>query len=69
MYSKDEVKKILEVLDKDKNGKVSAKELLDFLNSNKCPLPADDVKKFVKEFDKDKDGELDLDELVKIFSD
>nr|QPF77369.1 FH8-CPB [synthetic construct] len=66
--SVQEVEKLLHVLDRNGDGKVSAEELKAFADDSKCPLDSNKIKAFIKEHDKNKDGKLDLKELVSILS-
>ena len=50
----EETKDLLRLMDKDKNGKVSKKEFMDFMNAE------------FELLDKDKNGELDVNELTHI---
>ncbi|CAH8651611.1 unnamed protein product [Heterobilharzia americana] len=68
MVSRAEAEQLLRHLDKDKSGKISTQELLDFLKTANCPLNKNQVQKFISEHDKDGDGQLNLDELLKILS-
>ncbi|THD28602.1 Calcium binding protein [Fasciola gigantica] len=68
MPSVQEVEKLLHVLDRNGDGKVSAEELKAFADDSKCPLDSNKIKAFIKEHDKNKDGKLDLKELVSILS-
>ncbi|VDL89280.1 unnamed protein product [Schistocephalus solidus] len=62
MPSRSDVKALLESLDTDKSGTVSAKEFLSVFRG--MGITEADLKEFIKSIDKNGDGELDIDELA-----
>lgn len=63
-----QAKYIINILDTDKNGAISKKELYDFENSNSnsnLEKPISDLEDQFKIYDIDKDGELNLTEIKK----
>eukprot|EP00108_Taenia_solium_P007083 TsM_000663400 transcript=TsM_000663400 gene=TsM_000663400 len=63
--SRAEVLKLLQSLDRDKSGKVSAGELMAVFGDE---VTHEELKAFIARHDKDNDGELDIDELVEFFT-
>ncbi|KAL7058581.1 hypothetical protein AAHC03_013173 [Spirometra sp. Aus1] len=66
MPSRSDVKALLESLDTDKSGTVSAKEFLTAFRG--MGISEADLKEFIKSVDKNGDGELDIDELADYIS-
>ncbi|VDM24394.1 unnamed protein product [Hydatigera taeniaeformis] len=63
--SRAEVLKLLQSLDRDNSGKVSAGELMAVLGDE---VTHEELKAFIARHDKDNDGELDINELVDFFT-
>nr|VZI36245.1 unnamed protein product [Spirometra erinaceieuropaei] len=59
------IDELMDDLDADKSGKVSAQELMTALNGS--GLDIDSVKDFIASIDKDGDGQLDKNELRAFF--
>ncbi|CAH8643422.1 unnamed protein product [Schistosoma bovis] len=66
MVNRAEAAQLLKHLDKDKSGKISSVELMEFLKSVNCPFNKEQVEKFIRQHDKDGDGQLNTDELLDV---
>ncbi|CAL8100044.1 unnamed protein product [Calicophoron daubneyi] len=65
---KEEVKKVLSEIDTDNDGKVSAKQLHDYINGGKCHFNKAIIEKFISDHSKDGNDHLNLDELAEVLS-
>ncbi|GAA27855.1 calcium-binding protein [Clonorchis sinensis] len=54
--------------DKDKSGKISVKELMEFLKEHDHPVPRTKLEKWLKKHDKNKNGELEYEEFLAFVS-
>ncbi|CAH8662534.1 unnamed protein product [Schistosoma rodhaini] len=66
MVNRTEAAQLLKHLDRDKSGKISSQELMEFLHTVNCPFKKEQVEKFIKQHDKDGDGQLNTDELLDV---
>ncbi|CAH8571065.1 unnamed protein product [Schistosoma turkestanicum] len=57
-------KEIFQSMDKDGSGKVSFKELDEYLKASKSDVDKDSLLNWMKQTDKNKDGEIDYDEFL-----
>ncbi|GAA48086.1 solute carrier family 25 (mitochondrial phosphate transporter) member 23/24/25/41 [Clonorchis sinensis] len=66
--SKELVKKLLQQLDKNGDGKIDVNELKMFLDREKWPVSREKVLDFIKLYDRNQDEMLDLDELCTVLA-
>ncbi|TGZ62014.1 hypothetical protein CRM22_007671, partial [Opisthorchis felineus] len=65
---KEFVRKLLQHLDKNGDGKIDVNELKMFLDREKWPVSREKVLDFIKLYDTNQDDMLDLDELCRVFA-
>ncbi|KAA0192033.1 hypothetical protein FBUS_01902 [Fasciolopsis buskii] len=58
-----EIEYIFNQIDKNKNGRVNARELQAFFKKNDCKYKSREVKAYIKKIDLDGDGQISLEEL------
>ncbi|KAG5442968.1 hypothetical protein CSKR_107142 [Clonorchis sinensis] len=68
MVNKELVKKLLQQLDKNGDGKIDVNELKMFLDREKWPVSREKVLDFIKLYDRNQDEMLDLDELCTVLA-
>ncbi|KAF7258497.1 hypothetical protein EG68_04167 [Paragonimus skrjabini miyazakii] len=64
LWNRDhEIEEIFYLIDKNKNGKISRRELQSFFKKNDCKYKSKEVKEYIKRIDQDGDGSISLMEL------
>ncbi|KAF5400968.1 hypothetical protein PHET_05905 [Paragonimus heterotremus] len=58
-----EIEEIFYLIDKNKNGKISRRELQSFFKKNDCKYKSKEVKEYIRRIDQDGDGSISLMEL------
>ncbi|TPP56846.1 Calmodulin-4 [Fasciola gigantica] len=58
-----EIEYIFSQIDKNKNGRVNARELQAFFKKNDCKYKSKEIKEYIKRIDMDGDGQISLEEL------
>ncbi|CAL8100011.1 unnamed protein product [Calicophoron daubneyi] len=59
----DEITKLFCMIDKDKNGYITRRELSKFFKAHECKFNSREVKAYIKSVDQNGDGKISLDEL------
>ncbi|CAL8100050.1 unnamed protein product [Calicophoron daubneyi] len=65
--NKEKARRILSVLDTNKDGTLDKKELRDFLGGPNCPIDKTLIDKMFETFDINGDGKLTLEEIMGMF--